>query len=172
MIRYESGVLMPWYRKYGYRILALCWLLGLVCGALLFLQAGSSVLSLMRRVVWNPVSISGLLSNLLIPFLFTVYAVYTSVLWLIFPVCIMEATLHSFCLAGLYQAFSSAGWLVCGLVLFHSSVCAFAAFLVWSRIYSGGKIRGWLCWWIFVCAVVYVLDYYVISPFLASLIIH
>lgn len=172
MTRVEYGVNSPFSRRYGCRILALCWVFGLFAGAFLFLQAGPSLLPMMRRVILFPVSIAGLFSSLLIPFLFTVFAVYSSLIWLIVPVCFAEGALLSFCLIGISQAFSSAGWMIRTLVLFRSGVCAVCTLLVWLRIFSGGKTGGWLCWCVYICAAACILDYSVISPFLASLIIH
>lgn len=172
MIRVDCSAVSPVCRKYGCWILALCWLLGLICGSLLFLHAGPSFLTLMRRIIFIPVSISGLLSNLLIPFLITVYSVYFSMLWLIFFVCFLEGAALSWSAAGILVAFSSAGWLIHWLVLLRSSFLAASAFPVWVRIFSGGKTGAVFCWWFFAATALCILDYTVISPFLASLIIH
>ena len=104
-------------RKYICCILAICWLSGLFYGIFVFYYAESSVVSLMRRTLVSSVSIVGLLSNLLIPFLFTVYAVYYSMSWLLFPVCFWEAFSVSFVMTGVCMAFGSAGWLVRSMIL-------------------------------------------------------
>ena len=172
MTRVEYGVNSPFSRRYGCRILALCWVFGLIAGAFLFLQAGPFSFSLMHRIIGSPVSIVGLLSNLLIPFLFTVFAVYSSLFCLSFPICFTEGVLFSFCFAGISRTFSSAGWMLRWIVLFRSGICAACTLLVWFRIFSGGKTGVWLFWWLSVCTAACILDYSVISPFLASLIIH
>jgi len=153
-------------------LLASCWLLGLVCGWLLFHYAGTICEALMRRIVISPVSISGLLSSFLIPFLITVYSVCFSMPWIIFPVCFLKGVSFSFVSSGIWKAFSSAGWLVQSVLLFRSSCFAVGAFLVWIRFFSGRSTSGAFFVWLLLAAAGCILDYSVISPFLASLIIH
>ena len=172
MTSVTCDVFSTFCRRYSYGILALCRLSGIVCGVFLFLKAGPSSFLMMRRVIETPVSIVGLLSNLLFPFLITVYSVFIFSSWLIFAVCFLDGVLLSWFAAGISVAFSSAGWLLCSFLLFHSNCCFIGAYLVWSCLLSGErKIGRFFCWGLIASAACY-FDYFVISPFLASLIIH
>ena len=81
----------------SYRLsLACCWCLGFILGVWLFLHTGTPGISLMRRTVYSSVSIVSLICICLLPFLFTVYAVFISELRLLFLICFCKACLFGF----------------------------------------------------------------------------
>lgn len=172
MAGYVCGNVPHLNRRYVRCLLAICWISGLLCGIFMFYNAGPPVASMMRRTLASSVSIVGLLSNLLIPFLFSVYAVSASMPWLIFLICFFEAGVFSFVSAGICVAFGSAGWLVRSMLMLCSGVGASAQYVLWLQLLSGRNTAGVTILFSFLLAMVYACDYYVISPVLASLIIN
>lgn len=149
-------------------VLAFCWCLGFVFGVFLFLYAGTPDISLMRRTVYDSVSIVSLIGIGLLPFLFTVYAVFLSKLWLLFPICFCKACLFAFVAIGISVAFSSAGWMMRRLLLFCDSVWCVLLYFLWYRLLTGRK-ASWLA--IILAGILTGgIEYYIISPFLAGLI--
>ncbi len=171
MARVDGFALSRWYSKSVRQILAFWWLLGLLGGIVLFRYAEFPVVSVMRRVVFAPVSIVGLFSNLLIPFLFSVFTVSFAVWWT-WVLCFLEGCRVSFVFMGLYTAFGSAGWLIPCLLLPGSLVSTAACYLLWQRLLAGEKILAPAVGSVAAAALAYAAEYCVISPFLASLIIH
>ena len=170
MIQYDSYEDASLHSGFSPALLAVCWLLGVFCGMLLFLHAGTPVFSLMRRLPYGSVSIVSLLAAGLIPFLFTAYAVFISRPRMVFAVAFCKACLFSFVSLGISVAFASAGWLMRGLLLFGSGVSCVMLYFLWLRILSGRKT-----YWLAVAAAAAAAcwtSFYIISPFLACLIEH
>jgi hypothetical protein len=122
----------------------------------------------MRRIPLCSVSIVSLFFAEFLPFLFTAYAVLTFQPWFIAGICFFSSCLLSFMTAGISSAFSSAGWLMCGLILIASRVTAMVLLLLWLSHFSGRNIP-----WLLTIACSIDTDYVVfsiISPFLACLI--
>jgi len=159
-------------RKSRHRILAFCWVLGLLCGAVVSLSAESSLVPLMHSAACRPVSITSLLCVTILPFLISALAVASSWTALIFPLCFCKAFSFAFVSLGVFQAYGSAGWIVRYLLLF--SDCAAVPFLYgfWLRCLSG---RHTLCLFdtalmLGICILLGSMDYRIISPYLARLI--
>lgn len=148
--------------------LAFCWCLGFAFGVFLFLSTGTPGVSMMRRMVSGSVSIVSLIGLGLLPFLFTAYAVILSQLRLLFLICFCKAGMFAFVSMGISAAFSSAGWMMRGLLLFFDSVCCILLYFVWYRILNGRK-AGWF-WIILAGLLAGSIEFYIISPFLAGLI--
>ena len=148
------------------------WIAGLVCGCIIASQASDTYLLLMRRAASSPVSITGLLAAVFLPFLFIAFSVYISRPKLIYLICFFKAC--TFILTGLsvISAYGSAGWLV--RFLFQFADCASLVLLCWfaCQHLDGNKEKLWsntaLC---AVCtAFLGCIDYCYVSPFLAILI--
>lgn len=158
-------------RKLSTIILAFCWFAGLLTGCFFANHAGDIHFSMMRRAVCCPVSIAGLVVVLL-PFLFSAFAVYLSKTWLFLPFCFLKAFQFAY-LAGLVSAsFGDAGWLI-RLLLFFTDGCEIVLLLwVWLRWIGGGAKQAVreiaVCG--FLCSMVWGVDYFVVSPFLGMLI--
>lgn len=148
--------------------LVVFWLTGLTCGMFLSLYAGTPILSMMRGILYDSVSIVSLVVTGLIPFLFTAYAVFISKPRLVLAVCFLKAYLLSFVSTEISAAFASAGWLVRSLILLHNSAVCVMLHLLWIRVLSGRKVH----WFIISIGIVVasVVSFYIISPLLACLI--
>lgn len=115
------------FRKAATWFLAFSWTLGFFCGILLFCNTDGSVLSLMRRSIYTPVSIVSLLFTCIFPFLLSALAVFLSFPWLLPVIGFVKAFLLSFVLAGLAFAWGNSAWLLQLYVL--SCDLAFLPFL-------------------------------------------
>ena len=172
MIRREGTLFVVFQnRKVSTIILAFCWCAGLLTGCFLANHAGNIHSSMMRRAVSCPVSIASLVV-LLLPFLFSAFAVYLSKTWLFLPFCFLKAFQFAFVASLVSTAFGSFGWLIRLLLLF-SDGCTIPVLLwIWFRwIGSGGRKAVQQ---IAVCAILgcvaWSVDYFVVSPFLGMLI--
>lgn len=158
-------------RKFRTVFLAFCWCMGLLLGAFLAQHAGEVHLSLMRRAVSCPVSIVGLFAVLL-PFLFTAFAVVISNCWLYYPIAFFKAFLFSYHACVVSAAFGSAGWLVRYLFLF-TDACTIPI-LLWLWILGTGNHNSGLLRRTVICTLLSVavgmIDFCFVSPFLAMLI--
>lgn len=158
-------------RKVSTIILAFCWCAGLFTGCFFANHAGDVHFTMMRRAVSCPVSIAGLVVMLL-PFLFSAFAVYLSKTWLFLPFCFFEGFQFAY-LAGLVSAsFGEAAWLIRLLLFFTEGWVIPVLLWLWFRwIGEGGRqaIRQIALCAVF-CAVVWSIDYFVVSPFLGMLI--
>lgn len=148
--------------------LPLCWTFGLICGVLLFLYAGTPVVSLMRGISDSSVSIVSLLTIGFVPFLLTAFAFFLTTQQLFFLICFCKACLFSFVAVGISVAFSSAGWLIRRIVLFYNSVWCVMLYFLWHRILYGRK--GF--WLVAAAAGLFTgcIAIHIISPFMACLI--
>lgn len=158
-------------RKLPVFLLAFCWIGSILLG--IYLGSDASVFNaLMYRAFCSPVSIVGLVSVLLLPFLFSAFAVYIARPSLLLAVCVWKGFSFSFLSVGLLRIFSSGGWLLRQLLMF-SSLCQLSV-LYWfwihhisgERKFSLGKAVAVVALFVLIgCA-----DYCCISPFLASII--
>lgn len=154
-------------------LLAFLMLLGFLCGAFFTVDPLPASVSLMRTAASSRVSIVGLMTVLLLPFLISAFAVYTSSPFLLFPVCWLKAFFFSYSAGMISLAFGNAGWLVRWLLLFSSGLSL--PLLIWFCMRQGdGTYREDLLRDFTVCAVLILLigslDFRVISPFLVKLI--
>ena len=159
-------------RKSSSAVLALFWFLGLVLGVFFSTAAGNTIATLMRTAVNSHVSISGLLTAILLPFLLSAFAVYIHEPWLLIPIAFAKAFVFSYVGLGVMTSYGSAGWLVRLLLMFGDCCSMPLLFWYWTRHISGQR-KALLP----VTAVVLVLafvigsfDFCVVSPFLASVI--
>ena len=159
-------------RKGSTFFLAFFWLSGLICGILVFLSAGNSLIPLMRSALSAPVSIVGLLCVSMLPFLLSVFAVFVSNPRLILLVSFGKAFFFSLVSLGVIQAFGSAGWFVRWLLLFSDSVSLPLLYWYWCRYISGSReFCGWeTCGVLSLGLLIGSVDYCLVSPFLALLI--
>lgn len=119
--------------------------------------------SIVRLLVWN-----------LLPCVFSAAAVIFSAPWLLILICFGKAFLFAYVSLCFACTFGSAGWLIWLLVLLPDILTLPLLYFYWLRhlSYAGsaGRFSGVMlfCGSIFLCS----LDYWVISPFLASLFDH
>ena len=124
--RYQFSALS---RKKLAVLLALSWCVGILLGMYFACSADAVSISQMRTVSNPGVSIVALLSVLLLPYLFTAFAVYLSQLWLLVPLAFLKAISFSYVGTFLFRASGAGGWLLRDLYLF--SDCFSALILCW-----------------------------------------
>jgi hypothetical protein len=117
------------------------------------------------------VSITGLIASVFLPFLIAAFAAYISVPQLMYPLVFLKMMLFCLCGCCIYNVYGSAGWLV--RVLLQFSDCCMVPVLCWFclRHISGSAVSLWKDFVISTVAagIVGIIDYCLISPFLASL---
>ena len=153
-------------------ILAFTWCAGLILGAYTAILADIPFFSMMRTAPDARVSIPGLLAVMLLPFLFSAFAVYVSSLWLLVPIAFSKAFLFSYLSTGLSAVAGTSGWLLRFLWMF--SDCLTVPVLLWFWFSACSKRReaalinaaAALPVLIGICY----LDLQVISPFLVNLL--
>lgn len=149
-------------------ILILVWCGGLLLGALGASGASNSINSLMRACVDSRVTIVGLLSVPLLPFLFSAVAVYLSISWLIYPIGFVKAFCFGFCACAVTIAYGSAGWLMMYLLLFTDCLTLPVLCWFWIRHVDGNKGRLWgdgvacMLWFVLIGS----FDFWVVLPLL------
>ena len=152
-------------------LLACAWFLGLISGVLISLSASDILFPTMRAAISSCVSISGLLSAILLPLLFSAFAVYVSNYRLLIPIAFMKAFLFSFLGTGILASFGSAGWLIRALLMFSDIAILPLMWWYWLSALSGSENMAARSAAAFLSAILIgSLDYCVISPFLANLI--
>lgn len=160
-------------RKWSARLLAFSWILGLGCGGLVFRFAGESIVSLMPIAVSGPVSIVGLLTCTLLPFLFTAFAVYVSLPWLLIVVSFCKSFLYAYVSCAVLTAFGSAGWLVRALLLFSDTCGAVLLYSCWLWYLDRGRrssVFG-VCAYSIAAAAAALMDGLYIAPLLQSAVL-
>lgn len=171
MVKLSFSNLPSFWRKGAVSILASSFFLGHLLGVWFSSGAGNTFYATMRAAVSGRVSIIGLLAAMVLPFLFSAFAVYIKQPILLVPIAFAEAFLFSWLGYGIYTACGSAGWLVVILVMF-GQLCALPL-LYWYWQYHIGGLRFELprfCLILTVLVVISFIDYYLIAPFLANII--
>ena len=155
------------------RVLDFFWFAGLISGASASFYAGNPFVSTMRAASSGCVSISGLLSVLLLPLLFSAFAVYICQIRLLFPIVFVKAFCFSFVAMGIDSAFGSAGWLVRILLLFGSGFSLPILWWFWNRLLASkpDRILSDFVTAMTAIAVIACFDHWMIAPFLANLIV-
>lgn len=152
--------------------LVVCFCSGMQLGRYYASCENETYFLLMRMAPMCPVSIVGLLSVTFLPFLLSAFAVYFSHAQFLLPICFAKAFLFSCCAYSATCAFGSAGWLVRLFLQFTDIFTLPLLFWFWIR----HKCAERNCFWqdIVLCGmfvtVVCVVDYCIVSPYLATLI--
>lgn len=160
-----------YHRNISDFVLSFLWLAGFLFGAVLASRGVFSFSLWMRTADFGSMSIVWLFFTLLLPFLFSAFAVSIRQKWLIYVFAFFKAFLFSFCLSGILGCCYGAGWLVCFLLFFSEFFLMpwlFFFMLRCLRSESGILLESSL-----FSAVVFLavsVDRCFISPFLASLI--
>ena len=170
MVRFLHCLYSSVCRKSCYIVLACAWILGLGFGGFLF-RYDSSIVSLMEAAVTGCFSIVGLLGSLLLPFLFSAFAVYISSPWLLYLICFAKAVSFGGVFCALSCAFPGSGWLLRHLVLFADQIGVLLLLVYWQRHISGfRRFSAAGCGMHFtVLLVIAGVDFYMIAPFLRRL---
>jgi len=148
------------------------WTAGLFLGVFLANHVHDNYFLLMRMAAKSRVSIVGLLTSAVLPFLFVFYFAYIRRFWPIIAVCFLKGFLFCAGAAAVSVAFGSAGWLVRLLLLF-TDICLLPIFSWLVLRHCGASARPLQKDAVICSAMVLLicsLDYCVVSPYLAMLI--
>ncbi len=162
------------FLRRSWRLLALA--VSLISGCLsgIYFAANADVtyLLMMRAVPGASVSIAGAFAAALLPFLIAAFAAFLSMPYLVFPVCFCKAFLYGACSWGVWVNYGGAAWLVGGLLQFGNLcliplLCWYSLRVAADAVRSLGRDFQVCC---LAAAVVGIVDYCIVSPFLAMLI--
>lgn len=172
MVKHSFFRLPVFWHRHCALVLASSFLLGHLLGVWFSGIASEHYLSAMRAVVSSRVSIIGLLSSMVLPFLFSAFAVYLQQPVLLIPIAFMKAFLFSYLGYGLYTAWGSAAWLVTGLTMFGSLCSMPVLYWYWLRHMGGRRFEILpFCLILGILVMIGMMDYCLIVPFLANIII-
>lgn len=160
-------------RKFVRHFLAVCWTAGLGCGIWSCFLADDSISSLMRSCLNGSVSIVGLLTVTLLPFLLSAFAVLLSGPWLLFGIAFGKGFVFAFVSMASLAGFGCAGWLLRFFLCFSDCLSLPLLYWFWLRCFRSSGTGFGTC--IFLTGALLFLigsiDYCLIVPFLADLII-
>ena len=145
------------------------WLLGFLLG---YYFCEPSFFSMMRSVVFEPVSIVGLFTCLFLPLLFSFFSVITNHPVIILIVCFLKAVSFGFSCAILSGLFTSAAWMIRFLLLFSDSCFCVVLLVLWICRFRSWKTHSFCDF--FTCSFIGIgiaaADIFVISPYLQGLL--
>ena len=149
--------------------LALCSVVGAVFGLLFADAFGYHYLLLMRMAAKSRVSIVGTVVSVWIPFLVSFIILVHSKPWLVYLLCTAHISRFGCTGFALLRSFGSAGWLIRGMLQF-PDLCLIPVLLY----FAACKLNGNICKRKIVYCIVFgliigMMDYFLISPFLADL---
>lgn len=169
MVNHLKCVLSYIRHKLAWPLLAFVWLSGLVLGMVCAVRHGY-LANLIFRSVEVCSGVPELLFSVTFPFLISGLAVRLSEPWLLPLFVGAKAFSFGFCACGTILAFGTGSWVVRFFFLFGDWMIAVPFLLYSGRRFA--QVRE-LPWELLLCVafsiVVFVLDYFVISPFLVSL---
>lgn len=150
-------------------IFALCIIFSAGCGAVFADSAGDVYVALMRMAVSRPASIVGLVVSYAVPCIAFLYAVVRSKRWLVYLICALHVFRFSSVGWAVQKSFGSAVWLIRLLMQF-SDLFLIPTLIFFSlKFLIGAFSRRYLLIFIVISAVVGMVYYCLISPFLANL---
>lgn len=169
--RFHLHLSMPGsIRNRSTAVLTICWITCSVAGIITAIYMSDLLIPLMRGAVMQPVSISGVLIAVFLPFLFAAFAVFFSERWLLIVIGGIKAFGFGFCACGISLTFGQCDWLIRGLFLFTDHFTVPMLYLFCLRYLSGEtRLRRELAVWLLIIAVVSGIDHCFVSPFLAEL---
>lgn len=153
-------------------VLGFSWCLGLFAGVLIAYLASDSLSQMMPTAVESCASIVGLLFTVSLPFLLSAFAVSVAGAWLLIPIAFLKAFVFAFLGFGLITAYHCAGWLLRILFMFADCCTMPLLYNYWLKCCSGTSNSLWMSATahLIPTLAIGILDFCVISPFLATLI--
>ena len=156
--------------KQKWAALALCVITGTAFGILFSALAGTNYFLLMRMALRSPVSIVGTAVAIVIPFLVSFYIVYYSKPWLVYLICGIRLFAFASIAFVINHIYGSGSWIVRFLLQF-PDLCLIPVLLYASvRRLAGHADRRQSYSCIAFVMGVGIINYFVISPFLAQMI--
>ncbi len=152
--------------------LVLSWCGGLLAGTLFAAGADESLLSLMRRALSCRVSIVLLFLAAVLPFLITAYAVCINKYLILYAACFLKGLVFSYCAFLIFRAMGDSGWLLQPMFQFTDSVMCtvFCWFSLRCCTIGERLLKRDLMVCIFISALVVIIDFLLVSPFLGTLV--
>lgn len=152
-------------------ILALFWILGLICGIVLFLLSELFQFISIQNALSGPVTFFRLLCIVFAPFLLSVLAVYVRKTGFLFITAFLKAFVFSIIAMAIRVSFGSAGWLVFVLLMFTDLMSLPLLLFYWIRNLSGESTHAFVECLTFISIgfLICCIDYSMIVPFLISL---
>lgn len=152
-------------------ILLFLWIIGFLCGVVCAAYA-DNLTSLMRTCFSSGVSIVGLLSVPILPFLISAVAVYCSAPLILYFTGFCKAFLIGFSLCVVHSVFDGGGWLIC-LLLFFTDLLTAPVLMLFQLRYCGceGTVRPRdILFPLFWFALVGAVDCFAVVPFLRDIL--
>lgn len=151
-------------------VLSFSFFLGHLLGVWISGTASELFLSEMRRATESPVSIIGLLSPSVLPFLFSAFAVYGKRPVFLIPIAFCKAFLFSYVGYRWWITWGQAGWLVTGLVMFTALLSLPVLYWYWLRYMDGRNFEWRVFFIVLTCLVaIGIADHQWIVPFLKGI---
>ena len=150
--------------------LAFIWALCLTIGVCLGVNCPQPYLRVLYYAAGSPLTVSGLLISVLLPYGLCMYGTYWKRRWLVYISCSIKILTFAFCSAALSVAFGSSGWLIRFLFQFSDfmTLGVFCWFCMRSVMNIARKQDFIISFIVYL--MVGVLDYCIVSPFLVMLI--
>lgn len=158
-------------RKMDTLVLAFFSVSGILLGVSISYSSDLILFSMMHRMLTSPVTIVGLVSVNLLPFLITAIAICLSKPYLIFLLAFFKCFLYAFVRCGISIYFFQAGWLIGALLLSDSIVIALLHWY-WIRhlhAFRKNAIKD-MAFCLLVALATCLIDNLWVSPFLITLI--
>lgn len=158
-------------RKCASGVLLTAWAIGSVLGTALAQCWAADLVPLIFNAVRQRVSVSGMLTADVLPFLLGALAVRSSERWLLPLLGCWKGFAFCFNVCGVAMAFGDAGWLIRCLLLFSDCLLVPALCVFFLRHISDSRIltRWESCAWPMAALAVGIVDYFCVSPFLMGL---
>lgn len=155
-------------------ILAFCWVFSICLGLHLGSNLDTEIYSLMRMAPGCHVSIVGLMLNLFLPIVISAAAVRYLSPHAIHLLVFGKGLCHGFCMYMILAEFSSAGWLLCRLLMFSDSCLLVPLFVLWIHQINGyqERLKRDMLNCLVVAFVSAIVDYFMISPLIITAINH
>ena len=154
-------------RRWKILVLSFSFFLGHLLGVMISGTAREFFVSGMRAAASSRVSIVGLLSSGVLPFLFSAFAVYGKRPVFLIPIAFGKAFLFSYVGYRWWITWGQAGWLVWGLVMFTALLSLPVLYWYWIR-YIDGRAFEWRVFILALCCLLAIgfADHQWIVPFL------
>ena len=151
--------------------LSVPWSLGLIGGIYIASAGNSSFYRLIYASAYDRVTIIGLFAVLFLPLFISAIFVWIDMPALQYGICFIKAFFLGFSLCCIKYSFVNAGWLIMVMLLFSDCCMVVPLLWFWCRHISGCKfyLKRDILYSCLIAILVGILDYFVVSPYLVSL---
>lgn len=154
-----------------YRFIISC-IAGFILGSFISSGTWETVISLMRFAAKGEMSIVSYLSSVLIPLLITALAVYYRKCYGVYIISFIKSFLYSFTGQLICNTFSYSGWLFRFMLLFTDTAVMFVILLLFllKVKYRATPNKTLIIGSFSICTLIWILDNFLIAPYLAHTI--